>query len=81
MKKFFWFGDPFKRGIVLVSWRQSCLPKYQGGLGLKNLFTLNKAILRLKRGWDVVQGSSALSNSPINGPEKQCVNRIPILAL
>lgn len=57
MRNFFWSGDPLKKSSALIAWSQCCLPKDQGGLGLKNLFTLNRALL-LKRCWDLVENSS-----------------------
>lgn len=36
----------------MVAWSKCCIPKDQGGLGLKNLQLLNKALL-LKRSWEV----------------------------
>ncbi|KAK9911453.1 hypothetical protein M0R45_035362 [Rubus argutus] len=56
-RNFFWTGDPLKKGATLIAWSHCCLPKEQGGLGLKNLFQLNKALL-LKRCWDMMQSSS-----------------------
>lgn len=52
IRNFFWNGDPLKDGSALIAWGSCCVPKIQGGLGLKNIFTLNRALL-LKRCWDV----------------------------
>ncbi|XP_062005969.1 uncharacterized protein LOC133723163 [Rosa rugosa] len=56
-RNFFWTGDPLKTSSNLIAWSLCCTPKDQGGLGLKDLFHLNKSLL-LKRGWEVVMGVS-----------------------
>lgn len=56
-KFFLWNGDPIKDGYALIAWSSCCIPKNQGGLGLKNIFTLNRALL-LKRCWDVASRAS-----------------------
>lgn len=58
IRNFFWNGDPLKNGSALVSWQQCCTPKDKGGLGLKNLFLLNSALL-LKRSWEIASKSSS----------------------
>ncbi|KAK9941648.1 hypothetical protein M0R45_007349 [Rubus argutus] len=50
VRNFFWSGDPLKRGSTLLSWKLCCSPKNCGGLGLRNLFTLNRGLL-LQRCW------------------------------
>ncbi|KAM5574961.1 hypothetical protein ABKV19_014083, partial [Rosa sericea] len=57
MRNFFWNGDPIKSGSALVAWSTVCSPKSQGGLGLKNLFALNRSLL-LKRCWEVASKAS-----------------------
>ncbi|XP_024190514.1 uncharacterized protein LOC112194518 [Rosa chinensis] len=57
MRNFFWSGDPLKNGYALVAWSTICTPKSQGGLGLKNLFALNRSLL-LKRCWEVASKAS-----------------------
>ncbi|KAL6214210.1 hypothetical protein ACLB2K_013648 [Fragaria x ananassa] len=51
--------DPLKRGMSLVAWRQCCKPKEEGGLGLRDLFEANRALI--KRCWDVLFSSSPAS--------------------
>ncbi|KAM5584951.1 hypothetical protein ABKV19_004366, partial [Rosa sericea] len=53
MRNFYWSGDPLKKGAALVAWKNCCLPKDCGGLGLKNIFTLNRSLL-LKRCWEMI---------------------------
>jgi hypothetical protein len=60
VRNFLWSGDPQKRGVPLVSWIKCCRPKNCGGLGMRNLFTLNRSLL-LKRCWEVVSSNSPAS--------------------
>ncbi|XP_062005947.1 uncharacterized protein LOC133723132 [Rosa rugosa] len=53
MRNFYWSRDPLKKGAALVAWKNCCLPKDCGGLGLKNIFTLNRSLL-LKRCWEMI---------------------------
>lgn len=46
--------------MPLVAWRQCCKPKEEGGLGLRDLFEANRALL-IKRCWDVLSSSSPVS--------------------
>ena len=45
-RAFLWSGDTTTNGArCLVVWEQTCLPKELGGLGIKNLQTLNQCLL------------------------------------
>ncbi|KAJ0074645.1 hypothetical protein Patl1_37495 [Pistacia atlantica] len=54
IRNFIWSGDLDKRKLVTISWDTICLPKSEGGLGLRNLIALNKAAL-LKFTWNTFQ--------------------------
>ena len=43
--KFFWTGNPLKRGIPLIPWSVCCKPKEKGGLGTRDLFEMNNSLL------------------------------------
>lgn len=46
--RFLWSGDVTKRCTTKVAWNVCCLPKEEGGLGLRNLSTWNRTLcLRL----------------------------------
>ena len=60
VRNFFWTGDPLKRGLPLVSWSTCCKKKEEGGLGLRDLFEVNRSLL-IKRCWEVVSSSSPAS--------------------
>ncbi|XP_062013933.1 uncharacterized protein LOC133730332 [Rosa rugosa] len=60
IRNFFWTGDPLKRGMPLLAWRICCKPKVEGGLGLRDLFEANRALL-IKRCWEVLSSSSPAS--------------------
>eukprot|EP01018_Ginkgo_biloba_P021774 Gb_21499 [translate_table: standard] len=57
-KSFLWSGAEDKRKIPLVTWDKVCSKK-GGGLGLRDLKTMNKALLG-KLGWFVVKESSSI---------------------
>eukprot|EP01018_Ginkgo_biloba_P002840 Gb_14740 [translate_table: standard] len=58
-KSFLWSGAKDKRKIPLVAWDKVCTLKRVGGLGLRDLKTMNKALLG-KLGWFVVKESSSI---------------------
>ena len=45
MRDFLWEGCDGEEGDHLVAWKNVCLPKVYGGLGLDNLVVRNKALL------------------------------------
>ncbi|KAL5172857.1 putative ribonuclease H protein [Glycine soja] len=44
-RQFLWGGKPDSRKIAWISWSQCCSPKHMGGLGIRDLPSLNKALL------------------------------------
>ena len=42
---FLWCQGDMKRGKAKVSWEDVCLPKYEGGLGVRKLETVNIALM------------------------------------
>ena len=44
-RKFLWGGKQEGRKIAWVSWRQCCSPKHKGGLGIRDIQSLNQALL------------------------------------
>jgi hypothetical protein len=50
--KFIWSRDEKNKGLVLASWKQSIVPKENGGWGLKNPFFFSKA-LAAKNVWRI----------------------------
>jgi len=53
-KNFIWSGDASKRKLVTVAWKKICKPYEEGGMGLRNLISLNEAF-NLKLCWDLMQ--------------------------
>ncbi|XP_026378898.1 uncharacterized protein LOC113273380 [Papaver somniferum] len=45
MRNFRWTGDPSTRKMVTIKWDKVCAPLEEGGLGLKRLSVINKALL------------------------------------
>ncbi|GAV89256.1 hypothetical protein CFOL_v3_32674, partial [Cephalotus follicularis] len=57
IRSFLWFGlgDLWKAGKI--AWSKVCRPKAEGGMGIKNLRTWNKAAI-LEHGWDILHRKS-----------------------
>lgn len=52
-RNFIWSGDISKRKLVTVSWKNTCKPLSEGGLGIRSLYTLNEST-NLKLCWDLL---------------------------
>ncbi|XP_070679393.1 uncharacterized protein [Malus domestica] len=59
-RNFIWSGDVTSKKSVTISWRQICAPKNEGGLGLRDLGSLNTTAL-LKLGWLIITTDSPWS--------------------
>lgn len=57
--RFLWSGNIDKKGIAKVDWNTVCLPKEEGGLGLRN-FTVWNHVLCLKFIWLILSKSPSL---------------------
>lgn len=57
--RFLWSGDTLKHGGRKVSWKQVCLPKDEGGLGLRN-FTILNTMLNLRLIWLLLTSTDSL---------------------
>ncbi|KAL1198665.1 putative ribonuclease H protein [Cardamine amara subsp. amara] len=57
--KFLWAGNLEKQTTAKVSWKDMCLPKSEGGLGLRDFVSWNK-VLTLRLFWLLISGSSSL---------------------
>ena len=64
MARFWWGGAVDTRKLHWKSWKHLCLPKADGGMGLKHLKLLNQAMVT-KQGWRIFAQPefSAVSNS------------------
>ena len=59
IRNFIWSGSILQKKLVQVSWKKCCRPKEEGGLGLRDLSLLNKALLK-KFAWRVMTVDSDL---------------------
>ncbi|KAJ4910603.1 Uncharacterized protein Rs2_05224 [Raphanus sativus] len=57
--RFLWSGNIERKGIAKVSWATVCLPKDEGGLGLRSISVWNQ-VLCLKFIWILLTSSSSL---------------------
>ncbi|XP_062028495.1 uncharacterized protein LOC133744394 [Rosa rugosa] len=56
---FFWGDTDEKKHIHWRSWENLCLTKHEGGMGFKNLYAYNLAMLA-KQGWRMITNSQSL---------------------
>ncbi|KAJ9564713.1 hypothetical protein OSB04_000679 [Centaurea solstitialis] len=59
MKGFLWNNGELMRGKAKVSWKEVCLDKKQGGLGLRSLRDWNHALMA-KHIWSLIEGRKSL---------------------
>ena len=57
MRNFLWFASSEKQRSNLVNWDLVCLPKTEGGLGLRRVKEFNEACL-FKLGWSAASSDS-----------------------
>ncbi|KAH9791596.1 putative ribonuclease H protein [Citrus sinensis] len=58
-RKFIWSGNSNQQRMSMVSWDTLCKPKAYGGLGLKELNVMNKALL-MKLSWGIISAKDNL---------------------
>ncbi|KAH9725610.1 putative ribonuclease H protein [Citrus sinensis] len=58
-RKFIWSGNSNQQRMSMVSWDTLCKPKAYGGLGLKDLNVMNKALL-MKLSWGIISAKDSL---------------------
>lgn len=66
IRRFFWDKVDKTRFLALIAWEKLTIPIGMGGLGLKNLETMNEALL-MKMLWRLAAGSNALWAEQLRG--------------
>lgn len=59
-RQFLWGSTNEKRKMHKVNWKKVCKPKNLGGLGIRKMYNVNKALLA-KASWKVVSNDDSLS--------------------
>lgn len=59
IRGFLWCQGEYKRGKAKVRWNEVCKPKKQGGLGFKDLYTWNVALMA-KHVWNVASDKQSV---------------------
>ncbi|XP_026383722.1 uncharacterized protein LOC113279236 [Papaver somniferum] len=45
IRNFLWYGDPAVKKLIIIKWVEVCAPMEEGGLGIRRLEVVNKALL------------------------------------
>ncbi len=64
-RDFLWNGNEGKKRYPLVAWEKVCLPKRYGGLGIRKITHLNKA-LRAKQIWRIFSSTGEWRDTLVN---------------
>ncbi|GJS14114.1 putative RNA-directed DNA polymerase, eukaryota, reverse transcriptase zinc-binding domain protein [Tanacetum coccineum] len=59
IRGFLWCNGDYKRGKAKVAWDDICLPKHEGGLGLRSLEVFNLALMTTHI-WNIVSSKESL---------------------
>ncbi|KAJ0833348.1 putative RNA-directed DNA polymerase [Helianthus annuus] len=59
MRNFLWAQSPSQRGRAKVSWSSVCVPKHEGGLGIRRIADVNK-VLMVSHIWSILSNRNSL---------------------
>ncbi|GJS91979.1 reverse transcriptase domain-containing protein [Tanacetum coccineum] len=71
IRGFLWCNGEYRRGKAKVAWDDICLPKQEGGLGLRNLEVFNIALMTTHI-WNIVSSKESLCVRWIHTYKLQC---------
>ncbi|XP_026434040.1 uncharacterized protein LOC113331560 [Papaver somniferum] len=57
IRNFLWYGDPSARKTITLKWEKTCSPIEEGGLGIRQLEVINRAML-MKLCWKIQNGKN-----------------------
>nr|GEW78607.1 hypothetical protein [Tanacetum cinerariifolium] len=75
LKDFLWSFDEGRRGFTSVGWKDICVPKSQGGLGLRPMKFINEELM-IKHLWNIVSKKDSLLVKWVNGYRLKATNII-----
>nr|GEV06787.1 hypothetical protein [Tanacetum cinerariifolium] len=65
LKDFLWSFEENRKGFTSVAWKDICVPKSQGGLGLRSMKLMNEGLM-IKYLWNIVSKKDSLSVKRVN---------------
>ncbi|GMN32581.1 hypothetical protein TIFTF001_041761 [Ficus carica] len=60
-RRFFWTGSIFKNKLISVAWAKTCVPRNEGGLGMRSLRAVNEGFMA-NLAWRIMTPNTLASN-------------------
>ncbi|KAF7834570.1 hypothetical protein G2W53_009429 [Senna tora] len=77
MRKFFWGHWEDKHSLTMISWRRLCRDKKEGGLGFRQMATMNEALLA-KQAWRILSMPHSLVSRTFLGKYRSALQNFPL---
>ena len=71
IRNFWWTGikeDPSKKALCFMSWKDICIPKAEGGLGIKNIQAFNGGLI-LSVAWRIAEDLESFFSQHLAGTD------------